>query len=1177
MKTMNKNRKSKFLALLLSVMMVSSLGAAFASCKDETDSSSDSSSSSSSSTSDKTDTGLLKNANFDFTTVNSKNAIGTSVTGWSRSLNSVASGSAPGSEAASGVLNTDAEHWEYLTTSNYTDEQIQAMAKEEGNKEAVSKWDTFHLKDKLAFYDAWKDANKDGSISKDFSKYESLNVDEDDIPTVANPGTRKVNEGEELDSNILMIHNQKNKSSSVQNTQGTAQKYTSNSTITIPTGSSAEFSVWVKTVDLKCSTSNDVSQPAVGKGAYVRLTHSVGGKALDPFEVKNINTEAMDASEKDENGWVQYKFFIKGSYYCATTFSVVLGLGQSGGDDQMEYVNGYAFFDDMQCKIVSNADFETAKTENAIVDIITLADEQSDKKTVDAYTTETKAFALDFYTEWDSIANGFFDQFTHVATENDFDLTTNTDRVSNQDVIEVFDGRTDVYNTYTNDTTTKYEYLKYVYENYLTEKDEGEDNFIEDDKMLIILSQGGAAYTVENAYEFTLAANEDYKAISFFVKTSDFGSATGAGVTLVNGDNKTAISSISTATLSGVTIGDDDDAYDGWQQVFFFVEKDEDLKGQEASFTLTFNYGPTTINENTAATTFTQGFAAFAKFEEHTMTTKLEYETAQAGTYAKKVVLTVADDEEITGNSGFDSAAATPSDALENGLANAQNYKGVYSDSYYVKKPAANEGIDETKRKINQNDNAGVLNKDAFIDEENDIVTKNTGKAWFDGLKAASGKTTAKEIWDTVFGEDTTQPLMIWNTTSSKSYGFIGSTQSISSSETVVSLRVKTSATATASVYLIDMSEENRNNPLSISRGLTYWYDDNGNVCTGDPAKSSTQIAFKLQKNGLYLANENWDGYEKLDAAIRTQYFANLSAYTKNSNGDLIAAETSASHAYHDYTWNREVFYAHDGKFYTEDNGNGVQVLDLLSITKTSETDTTNPLPYRYLAEEGREMKIENISTNGEWVTVSFYLRKGEIALNYRLEVWSGTRDGAVVNPGDSYVIFDYNNPGSATDNFALIDEYKDNADDTFEGVFSYFDTDNYVRYDAAKDSDKVGNLYAESFVPSTETAGTAYLAYTEKATGSNQIVRYEIFADYSLFDKTVTAQTETDDDVTEDEHDHDDGELNVWLLASSIAVAGVLVLAVLSIVARKIIEKAQKKHGTFVRKPKTNKTKKTK
>ena len=98
MKDSIKNRKNKFLALCLSAMMLSSV-TALAACNDS--SATDSSSSSSSSTSQEKDTGLIKNAGFE--TYDDKNAINTSATGWSRSVNSTTSGSALSSKAASGI------------------------------------------------------------------------------------------------------------------------------------------------------------------------------------------------------------------------------------------------------------------------------------------------------------------------------------------------------------------------------------------------------------------------------------------------------------------------------------------------------------------------------------------------------------------------------------------------------------------------------------------------------------------------------------------------------------------------------------------------------------------------------------------------------------------------------------------------------------------------------------------------------------------------------------------------------------------------------------------------------------------------------------------------------------------------------------------------------------------
>ena len=1134
MRTTNNTRKSKFLAFLLSVMMVSSAGAIFASCTDgDGDSSSVSSSTSEETEETKKDTGEIKNASFDFTTTSKTTVIGTSVTGWSRSVYSTSSGSASSSKSASGVISTSKDDWDYMTVAYYTEDQLKEMS----DAEAKEKWDTFGVKDKLAYYDIWKarEANKDKTISKDFAPYESINIDEEDIPTVGNPGT--YSEDAE-DDNVLMIHNHYYVSSSKKDQLvGTAQKYTSSSTVTIPAGKAKKVSVWVKTDDLKSIASDGTTQDAIGKGAYISVNHSVGGKSLDAYEVKNINTEGE---------WKEYTFYIKGSYYADTTFSLVLGLGQGSTTDRLEYVNGYAFFDN-----ITVSDVEDFETETAGLKYATLEDEKA-AKTIDAYEKDGDKFAMNFYgdaEDWldETDVNGPKFNTTEFKATASTDGSSVNPTAAATDVTAVFDGQEAIATTIATDTA-KYEYLDYVYSNFF----EG-DEFVASNDILMLLSTNGTAYTAENAMSFTLPADQNYMAISFFVKTSNLNGGTGAGITLVNGLNKTAFSAIDTSALAE----DEDNTTDGWQQVFFFVERDEDASSKAIPFTLNFNYGPTDITSAATKASFAQGFAAFAKFTAYSDMTDLEYEAAATGTYAKKVVLKETEEDKAAGNSGFDTAVGVPSNALEKGLANPQNYKGVYSDNYRVKLPETADDLknaDEKRAYNNYAGQAGLLNREYFAK----YTTEN---------------------WETHFG-DATQPLVIVNdTNATKPYGFISTAKSTSDEYTAISLRVKT-VDAVASIYLVDMDDETRQSMLSVSRGLTYWYDDEGNICTGDPSKNSTTIAFKLQKNGLYKASQNWDGNL---GEWKDEYFANLSAYTER-DGILYANENSASHDYYDYTWNREMFYKHtDGYYYTEANGAGVKVIDLKDITKDVTGAKKSVLTARYLPEAKQELKIEEIETNGEWAYVTFYIHKGASAKNYRLEVWSGKRDGTIVNKtAGGYVAFDTNNPGTAADNFALAEEYKDHEEvNSFDGVFSYFDTDKHVRYNAELDEKKIGNLYAESYVPSSFSESLAYLAYLNY---DNDNI-YNVFADYSVSDQTVAAQEQTDDDTTDSSSDEEESEseLNVWLLASSIAVAGVLVLAVASIIVRKILVKYKKKHGMKARKvvkekkaPKAKKVEKT-
>ncbi len=1160
MKTTNKPGKSKLLALLLSLMMVSSAGAAFASCTDPDDSSSSVSSSDSSATTDPSDevkdTGLIKNSDFEiFEKNNGKNVIGTGVSGWgSATPNSTSSGTSTSSKSKSGIIDTSDKGWNYFAGAKYSEDELKALS----DAEAIADWDNFTAKDKLAFYEIWEERHPDGDIGKDFEKYQSLNVIERDIPAdgFKNPKTHWM--GDEADyedykdsTHVLMIHNENpdpTSTSATSKTIGLAQKFTSQSTVTVPAGAAAQFSVWVKTADLQTSTSGGASQEAVDRGAYIRVTHSVGAKSLDAYEVKNINTEAMGVT--DHNGWKQYTFYLKSTAYADTTFSIVLGLGQSGGTDRFEYVNGYAFFDDLRCELISNETFDDVLAEG----VDDVADLSSDNvaKTINTYkNTDKDTFALNFYgaNAWEKQSANIFNGMTVSKTESSVGLNTN----NFNDAYDVKQSFADLAAIETAAAQNKY--LKAISDNFLNDTNEDGTNFLDtltaNKDILMLLSTNGTAYTAESTYTFTLNTDNtdsvpEYMALSFFVKTSDLSAGTGAGVTLVNGLEKTSFSSLNIYDIQGVSIGDTENVYDGWQKCFFFVKLDEELVS--STFQLTFNYGPTDILKDTAKTSFVPGFAAFTGFESYGMTEE-EYQSAQSGTYANLVTLKDGvQEEEAAGNNGFDSAKGTPFGALEKGLANPANYKGVYTDNYRVNptlNPSDTADQMTAKREINTYENAGLLNRDQF---EN-VLTESAGAAWLNGIKSFSSSSNAADIWNDVFG-DATQPLFIWNDgASDKAYGFIGSAQTASKGYKAISLRVKTNGGAKASVYLIDTSDDTYQTTLSIGGKLTFWYDDDGNVCTGNPTEKATQIAFKLQSNGLYKANPNWNGYSALTNEQKTAYFANLSAYGEVGSGDLYVSENGASHSYHDSAWDRTAFYLHNGAYYTQDNGAGDKVLNLADLV------SDNKLTARYNAQENKYLKVENIETAGEWVTVTFYLNVGDESKDYRLEVWSGTRDSATVNEG-GFVAFDYNHREA---NFDLVEDGKEVAGaDYFEGVFSYYDSNAFVRYDASLDSDKVGNLYEKKYTPSSyyESEGVAYLYYVNDEDG------YNIFADYALTDVTVEPEIPTEDTPEDSSSDEPADGMNGWLLASSIAVAAVLLLALGSIAVRYIVKTIRKKNG---------------
>ena len=1146
----NNQSKRKFLALFLSAVMICSTGAALASCSD-TDSSS-SSSSSSSSASTKVDNGVIKNAGFEMDDYKESTPIITSVNSWTRSVNSVTSGSALSSKTASGVVDTT--KWADITKTNFDGEDFTKWSEEK----AESEWKKMALKDKLAYYEAWEETNKDDDKDvDDLDFYESFNIDLEDIPDCANPKTHDWTDtsaaDEDFNANVLMIHNEY--SNSTYNDIGTAQKYTSSTSVTVTAGTSAKFSVWVKTSDLTSTSSSGEVQPAVDKGAYISITNSLGSSSLDPLEVKNINTENVTT----HNGWVQYSFYLKGASFADSKFTIVLGLGQTGGTDRSEYVNGYAFFDDIQFETITNDEFDADVASDC--KIVYHNSEKADK-IVNAAEDSSKAYAIDFFKAAETSA--WKNQTTYVL-DGTWNVAPTTEK-RNDNVYTAVANPVDGVLTYpnlgistANDKTKVFaskaamasennDYLTSVYNKHFKDS-----KFIgNDEAVLMLLSVDGAAYTAKSEATKITLAPDTYAAVSFFVKTSAMSGSTGASATLIDGTTKYSIASIDTTTVATTDVDEDTkDIYDGWVRCYFFVSNKTET---EKSFSIDFCFGPTTVIDTTKSS-YETGFAAFTKFEYYEFADEKAFDSALSGSYAKNVTLTGSEEVE-TGDSGFDSAASVPSNAIETGFANPQNFKGVYSDSDYV-----NGGGDGTKTTVNQHEKedsplkAGLLNKKHA--ENYTAILETLGGA---------GAT-----WDTVFGKDATQPLVIYNKTEqTKPYGFIGQSMTISSEAyETVSLRVKVSQGATASVYLVDMSDETHESFLSVDRKLTYWYDEDGNICAKDPASKNfyaKDVAFKLQPNGLYKVNTAWSGASGLNA---NDYYANLTAYEKDDDGNLLVAKGGVSYNYTEKWMNDgndgiAFYYNKDNQTYYADSAKKVAVKNIASVSA---------LKPRFEAENGKELKVEvkGAAATPVWQTVTFYIHTGDQAKNYRLEVWNGDRENKV-NAAGSYVIFDAYTPDAVDEKFStLIDQRVEeiDADETvgsyFESVFSFYDSAKFLRYDKTADKNEVGDSY-ESYLSSAYTQGVAYLNY---ASGGE----YEIYADYSYAETTVTADVEADDEEDTEEETPTD-PTNILLLASSIAIAAVLLFAVVSLIVRKLTASRRRKRGALAKSVKEKKNK---
>ena len=1159
-----------------------------------------------------TDTQLLKNGNFEFYSEmdekdrNERRAFIASPNDWSFSSGS------PSSDTSSGVIDT--ADWAYMT-ANSEHKLIPAQPElDEDGKEkehtltdaiaasARANWDSANVYDRLEFYDYYDidsasefDLYGDYRYSNDFEDLEYLHE-------VANTADKpllytKENRGED-DTSILMIHNRRTSDG----VRGTAQYYTSGTTITVNAGTAAKVSVWVRTSELyhyAAGTDGAEDIPVEKRaGAYIGVTNTVGGTALDQMQIRNINTH-------DE--WQQYTVYIRANSFATTTFRIVLGLGQGSSDNRYEAVDGYAFFDDVTCDIITDKAYNdaTASLSGSSCDLNSKGDEKKFSATDDQTGAPTgKAYALDLNKTED------FEQlnFTAAGAETTFGLTqevsgsqTYTSETIDKDLKDTSknDGNKSHLNiaelmTLDGIEATGNGYLKTIYKNDF----ENKFPFTNENNIVMLLSTNGAAYTATVTHpDFTLAPKAR-KLISFFVKTSELPSGkTGASAILMDGTNPNAIAAFDSNTVATVDIDADSDdpamkdIYKGWVRCFFFVENDTE---ENKTFTLKLTYGPTSIAD-TSKTDYTDGYAAFANFEICDLT-KAQYGYAATGTYAQKVSLTASEKD----SSKFaDASANGPS--LEEGLAIPVGYTGVQAGSNILVSVK-----DENGNVTNENKNpgreqlavedgiyTGLLSKEnaeKYLDLDVNLektYSKDIGKEvqrkyypnkWMTALNAG-GYTDADEWWKNTFGnafeatagtiDPAYQPLVILNTTATeqKAYGFFAANANVAANASSrISVRVKLSKDATATIYLTDVSAEKKDSSLAPTLPkVTYWYDDEGNIVKGDPSADEfdeeKDILFTRESNGLY---------KKVGDTADT-YYANLAAFgDPDEKGNLVTTDGTIA------------FYGHDGKFYA--------YYDKESDTYTQPVeDLPDDAGVRYTAPAAgtHEAKITVKGTDenaGKWVTISFYVNAGNTQKNYRLELWAGTRDGKTGIPGNAYVFFDRCKTATANDyatsRDAAVAALKDHlgvADDdnlpaTYEETgaplalyytFTFYDSPDYLRYDETADEEQLGDPWG-SYVQSSHSEQLMWLYYEDpngtlpNGTGMPSVSLY-----MSYGENEVTVTPDELGDSGNDSNDSDTstdttpgGNTSIWLLLSSILLAVALIFAICALVFRRLWKK---------------------
>ena len=1042
------NKKRSCALLLTLILLLVSCAYIFSACGTSSDDEEED-------TTKKTDTQTFANADFEYFNDNNGGYRIATPDSWSRSSGSNALGnSAASSLAKSGIVDTSLD-WGTVFPQAKADYDQYKDTDAEDIPDEVNYYTDIDSDYDMPGWDIAND-NKEGDTLENEALKAAVNA--------ANPGTHwsKAADKDTLDkdkgTNVLMLHNYR----SDREQRGTAAKYTTTSSITLQANTAAKVSVWVKTYGMTDYLGNEVTN-ASKRGAYISVSNSVGGTAQEALFVNNINTSGIT----DNNGWVQYTFYVKASNYATTSFNLVLGLGQGGGNNKLEYVDGYAFFDDIEYRVLTADEYDKSVeglSGEYTYNLNLLAANDENKKDATVDTRDEKIYALNLYTLFDDLNNVSVtskgltkdDKGNTVESFNDVTLTDTRD----------IQGDITTATAITASSTLSAK-VKDAFEKY---------PFADDGKVLLIASYKGANYTAKLGNLFTVQP-EEYCVVSFWVKTSDLKGGTGATITLRDKANTSVIGAVDTTTLSEVTLKDDsgkkEDIFDGWQQCFFFVENQTK---QEQSFTLEFSFGPTSITD-TALTSYSEGFAAFTGFEYKDLTEE-EFALKSTGTYAVSASL-LGDYKSATVGGGFDDVAHAPTDKIESDFADTLTYDGVYGNSNYV-------GGDSDVNVKNDHTTAGLLNK-AYANDGSYSTSLSSFVNWFvDEYKNSytSAAVTADNWWNAILGNDVNQPLFIANTTATAqtSYGYVAkNASSISaSSYTAITYRVMLSQGATAYLYLIDTTEPENldearySDTLNFNSGVSYYYDGNGNLVGKNPedddfsAKHDTLLY--RQNNGLWAESKNYKG---------RSFYANLANYEEDENKNLIDSSDNIVYYYNEQD---QSYYRH----YDETTEKySVKVQD---FTKILTVDQLAGARIQEAQKIAMVQKIEGTEENAfKWINVTFYIANGDTAKNYRLEVWNGSRDNQEKMAADSIVIFDKVSSSTldATSYGEMLDEtlleafpsypnteklaeaYAKNPQEFIEkGLvyyhYSLFDDCDYKPYDKDYDKDNVGDPYSE-------------------------------------------------------------------------------------------------------------------
>ncbi len=550
MYSLTKTKIKKFLVVLLTLVLALSV-ALFTACGDT--SSTDDNDGDDKTTTEETitDYQVVKNGDFEFSsTEKSKYPFLTSIN-WNRSTDTDKN-SATASAVSSGIIDTEESAWAKLKDDEKPEDG-------EGNK-----------------------VNPGTPYSKGLIT--SSNYDYEDEDKRVNPqvdGTK-----------ILMINNK----SSIEGL-GSAQKFKSSTTISVPVDSYAIVSVWVRTDNIKLKSGEN-------GGAYVLITDRVGSVSYKNIEYRNINTNGE---------WKKIETVIKGSTFNSSTFTVTLGLGRGNGTFKSDYVEGFAFFDNVEATVYTSSEYKALNRTDTFKNV------KKDTPNYNVYTTPTNNNTLTYAYNYEYVKDADVTDLTPIANDDKGFNTSNILPAYNYDLAQDNEINKVVASTLTNETIK-------------SAIDDIKDTGLNDDASLIYFDFKRASTGYYSTDKIDIDANA-HQYITFFAKTLvDNTSIKMAKVSLVNtttGEETTDLSAFTSFTTTDVT----DSAYGKWVKYSILVKNPTDTK---TDYRIKFVFGDdetTLIND---VYKLQKGYAIFAGLNVETISED-NYNLVSTGTNVTKV------------------------------------------------------------------------------------------------------------------------------------------------------------------------------------------------------------------------------------------------------------------------------------------------------------------------------------------------------------------------------------------------------------------------------------------------------------------------------------------------------------------------------------------------------------